>query len=237
MQDRYVGDVGDFAKYGLLRAIGGTRSLGVAWYLHPDAGRPGDGRYTEYLKRREEWRHLDCELFDILKKIVALNERSVAAVQERRILGNAKFADQRLCIDRVPLRCREGWRRKWFDGVKETLSNCDLVFADPDNGLFSDERFRPTQKRSAKSIPLYEAKALAEKDRPVVIYHHNTMRKGGHCKEIRYWMGQLPGCIFAWYWRRWSNRTFFIVNPDGEMTRKLHDFKKLWGECGDLMSK
>ena len=44
MQDRYVGDVGDFVKYGLLRAIRGTKRLGVAWYLHPDAGPAGDGK-------------------------------------------------------------------------------------------------------------------------------------------------------------------------------------------------
>ena len=30
MQNRYVGDVGDFAKYGLLRAIVGRKRLGVA---------------------------------------------------------------------------------------------------------------------------------------------------------------------------------------------------------------
>ena len=33
MRDRYVGDIGDFAKYGLLRAIGKGKRLGVAWYL------------------------------------------------------------------------------------------------------------------------------------------------------------------------------------------------------------
>ena len=38
MQDRYVGDVEDVVKYGLLRSILGTRRLGVAWYLHPNTG-------------------------------------------------------------------------------------------------------------------------------------------------------------------------------------------------------
>ena len=212
MQDRYVGDIGDFAKYGLLRAISEGRNLGVAWYLHPDSGPSGDGSRTQYLKRPEEWRHLDCELFDHLKQIVFPNQRSIAEVQKRRILGDAVFADKRLEIENVPVRCRESWRRRWFDGVKETLADYDLVFADPDNGLAHDEKFRPTRKRSAKSIPLREAKALAE-GRTAVIYHHNSFFKGGHCKEIRHWMNELPGCAWAWYWRRWSNRTFFIVNP------------------------
>ena len=36
MQNRYVGDIGDFGKYGLLRALYHGRQLGVAWYLCPD---------------------------------------------------------------------------------------------------------------------------------------------------------------------------------------------------------
>ena len=49
MQDRYVGDIGDFVKYGLLRAIRGEKSLGVVWYLRPNDGPVGDGRHTAYL--------------------------------------------------------------------------------------------------------------------------------------------------------------------------------------------
>lgn len=42
MQDRYVGDIGDFGKYGLLRALcAHDLSLGVVWYLVPDESRPG----------------------------------------------------------------------------------------------------------------------------------------------------------------------------------------------------
>ena len=36
MQDCYVGDVGDFVKYGLLRALSDGKRLGVAWYLRTD---------------------------------------------------------------------------------------------------------------------------------------------------------------------------------------------------------
>lgn len=70
MQDRYVGDLGDFVKYGLLRAICGTKRLGVAWYLHPDAGPAGDGRHTAYLQDPSEWRHLDADLFDVLGGLI-----------------------------------------------------------------------------------------------------------------------------------------------------------------------
>jgi len=46
MQDRYAGDVGDFVKLGLLRAISPGRKLGVAWYRYPDEAHNGDGRHT-----------------------------------------------------------------------------------------------------------------------------------------------------------------------------------------------
>ena len=233
MQDRYVGDIGDFAKYGLLRAISEGRNLGVAWYLHPKSGPPGDGRHTQYLKRREEWRHLDCELFDDLKQVVDSKERSVSKVQDSDILGDAVFADEQLDIENVPVRCRKNWRSTWFERVKEKLADCDLVFADPDNGLTSKENFIPTRKRSAKSIPVCEAKALADGS-TAVIYHHNT-RQCAHCKEIRHWMSELPGCTRAWYWRRWSNRTFFIINPDDRMECQLKEFARRWKMCGKLL--
>ncbi|MCY3879809.1 MAG: hypothetical protein OXF74_11605 [Rhodobacteraceae bacterium] len=236
MQDRYVGDIGDFAKYGLLRAISVGRNLGIAWYLHPDSGPPGDGRHTQYLKQCREWHHLDCGLFDELKQIVCRRQRSVKEVQERRILGDAVFAGKRLELENVPVRCRKHRRRRWFKGVKESLADCDLVFADPDNGLAPDKNFSPTQKRSAKSIPLCEAKALAD-GRTAVIYHHNTRRKGGHRKEISDWMNELPGCTRAWYWQPISNRTFFIINPDDRMECQLEEFTKRWKKCGKLFRR
>ena len=58
MQNRYVGDIGDFGKYGLLRSLCGVSEilnshhsprLGVVWYLYPDESHDSDGKYTGYL--------------------------------------------------------------------------------------------------------------------------------------------------------------------------------------------
>ena len=234
MQDRYTGDIGDFVKYGLLRAIRGRKRLGVAWYLHPDDGPDGNGRHVDYLRQSARWRRLDPELFDCLKRLVDAGDRSVGAVQAAGALGGAAFAAEPLDIGRVPVRDRERWRREWFEGVMSRLSDCDLVFADPDNGLFPDDRFAPARKESAKRMPICEANALAA-GRTAVIYHHNTRRQGGHAKEIRWWMGQLHGCTCAFYWRRWSNRTFFIVNADDEVERRLQRFVQRWGNHGRLL--
>ena len=66
MQDCYVGDVGDFVKYGLLRALSDGKRLGVAWYLRtdPDTTKADDGSHTTYLQQPEKWRHLDPVVFD-----------------------------------------------------------------------------------------------------------------------------------------------------------------------------
>ena len=53
MQNRYFGDIGDFAKFGLLRGLvmpkPGFR-LGVLWYLVPDELHTKDGRHVDYLQ-------------------------------------------------------------------------------------------------------------------------------------------------------------------------------------------
>jgi hypothetical protein len=36
MQNRYVGDIGDYVKLAILRALSSCRSLGVAWWLFSD---------------------------------------------------------------------------------------------------------------------------------------------------------------------------------------------------------
>ena len=155
MQDRYVGDIGDFVKYGLLRSIRGGMRLGVAWYLHPNDGPVGDGRHTGYLRDSDEWRHLDAELFDALGELIP-DRRSVANIQESGILGDAVFAADRLAVDDdIRIRDRERWRQQWFDRTRSQLTECDLVFADPDNGLFPDARFNPRRRESAKRIPPY----------------------------------------------------------------------------------
>lgn len=233
MQNRYVGDLGDFIKYGLLRAPCGNKRLGVAWYLHPDAGPAGDGRHTAYLEHPSEWRHLDADLFDMLRGLIP-DRRSVADVQQSGILGDAVFAADVLAVADVKAREREGWRQRWFDRIRHQLVACDLVFADPDNGLVPDDRFRPTNVKSAKGIPVAEATALAE-GRIAVIYHHNSRYRGGHLEEIRWLKTQLPDETMAYYWRRVSNRTFFIINADEDVRRRVRGFVHRWGDRGALL--
>ena len=233
MQDRYVGDIGDFVKYALLRAVFQGFTVGVAWYLNPNESSSKDGRHTDYLARPGEWRHLDEDLFDELKRMVE-SRRSVAAVQASGVLPRAVFADERLDVGDIAIASRTPWRSAWFERVRKRLENCEVVFADPDNGVVADVSFRPTWKRSAKSIPQHEIRGLSYR-RPMVVYHHNSRRKGGHRKEIAEWQNSLPGRIYAYHWRRWSNRTFFFLNCDSKVVDRLKTFAERWMGHGDLI--
>lgn len=135
MQDRYAGDVGDFVKLGLLRAISPGRRLGVAWYRFPDEGHNGDGRHIGYLEHPHEYEALDPRLFHHLRDVVS-RERSIASLFP--VLAAATSADESLDVAGVAARARRNWRRRWFSGVLDKLSGCDLVFADPDNGIIDE---------------------------------------------------------------------------------------------------
>lgn len=230
MQDRYVGDIGDFARCGLLRVLSEGRRLGVAWYLYPNEGHNNDGGFVSYLDRPQIWRPLDAELFDGLNALVRDNRRCVVALQESGLLPGARFAGELLDANAVPVQQRAKWRAGWFERVLEQLEGCDIVYADPDNGLCLDERFQPTRAKSWKRLPLREARALSD-GRVAILYHHNSHFPGGHRAEIRHWMAQLPGCTHAFYCRRYTNRTYFVVNPDTQMVARLAEFAEAWQQA------
>jgi len=63
MQNRYTADIGDFGKYGLLRALcstvddGSKLRLGVVWYLVPDESHNADGKFIQYLDHSTKNEH------------------------------------------------------------------------------------------------------------------------------------------------------------------------------------
>ena len=225
MQDRYVGDVGDYVKYGLLRMLAPGHRLGVAWYLHPDEAHNDDGKHDAYLKDPEAWAQLDAPLFDAMGRIRG-RRGGVADVEVAGLLPGAVYSNA--CLNfRGTGPERGAWRRRWFEGVVEDLADCDLVFADPDNGLCPDHRFRHGRYLDWKRLPKAEADALASR-RCAVLYHHNTRYKGGHAVEIQSWLRGFPDGTLALRARSGTSRTFFVVNPSPDIEGRVVAFAQDW---------
>lgn len=224
MQDRYAGDVGDFVKLGLLRAISPGRQLGVAWYRYPDESHNGDGRHIKYLDEPTRYRHLDPPLFSHLRNITN-KARSIDSLLP--VLEGAISSDEIVDSSKISPRERRDWRTAWFMRMMEQLSTCDLVFADPDNGIIDDGDWRKGRAKFGKQMPLAEVKELAQ-GRCAVIYHHNTRRRGGHDAEVEHWLNEIGMPSLAVRATAYSPRTFFVLNPSEEIETRINDFCQQW---------
>lgn len=211
MQDRYVGDVGDFAKYSLINALSDGFSLGVAWYLFPDESHNLDGKHVSYLNDPESWRTKDTSVFDGLNKLVSEKKRNTSSVILKKIIEPDFVHNNALNFSSLNYSERVEWRKSWFESALESLSKADIVFADPDNGLCETTKFKYGNKKNWKRLPLNEAHDLSKK-RTAIIYHHNSRFKGGHVEEIKYWLNQFVSNSFAVRYRAYSSRTFFVIN-------------------------
>lgn len=226
MQDRYAGDIGDFVKLGLLRALSPGRQLGVAWYRYPDESHNGDGRHITYLDQPQRYEHLDPVLFSHLQNITR-DARSINSLLP--VLEGAISSDENVDSSMVAPRERRNWRTAWFQRVMERLSTCDLVFADPDNGIIDDANWRRGRAKFGKQMPLAEVQELA-KGRCAVIYHHNTRRRGGHDGEVDHWLGEVGTPGLAVRATAYSPRTFFVLNPNEEIEARIDKFCKQWAD-------
>jgi hypothetical protein len=224
MQNRYVGDIGDYLKLGILRALSPGYRLGVAWWLFPDEDHNKDGRHIGYLSRPDQWRRYDPQLFDALGEIVSSGRRGVRALETVNFLPNAIFASEVIPQHRQA-------RREWFQGVQHALEETDLVFVDPDNGLEPDGYSHGSAK-SGKSVTLSELQDFEQPGRCLIVYHHQTRRAGGHHAEIEHWADRLRGIGFqtvhALRCRPHSPRVYFLLDAPEEIRHRAEQVASHW---------
>jgi len=168
MKDQYFGDINDYRKYGLLRAV--IRSTGfrvlVVWMLTPDDGST-DGRFVSYLDNPGGWSHHDPELFDHIHFLLTREKkRRVGWIESLGLLPEAVFFSKR--VPDVALD-----RDSWFNALMEGARDHDVVFLDPDNGL--EVRSKPYgRKGSSKYLYWHEVRALWSSGKSLLIYQHFT---------------------------------------------------------------
>lgn len=171
MKNQYFGDINDYRKYGLVRAIGACSRfrLFVAWMLTPDDGST-DGKFVSYLDQPSKWKHHDPDLFWELKGLLDSDRRrEVELIERSNLLGNTRYFSRI-----VPDRAID--RMQWFESLQENAVPYNFLFLDPDNGL--EVKSKPYGgKNSAKFLYWREVEALWSSGKSLLIYQHFIREK------------------------------------------------------------
>lgn len=168
MQDRYVGDVGDFGKIGMLRHIASTGlKIGVNWYLtfKPEEYTKDDGKHIGYLNNKL-FIGCDDELLESLCTIVN-GKRSVDFLERAGLIPDAKYYREILRPGSHPNFKRE----LWYNNSLKQLSDSDIIFCDPDNGLIV-KSVSPTSSKSDKYVMPHELITYYLSGKSLIFYNH-----------------------------------------------------------------
>jgi hypothetical protein len=178
MQNRYVADIGDYGKYGLLRNIARTGyRLGVNWYLAPDECHNANGMHVAYLDKGQLY-NIDVALFSALKEIKDNGIRDVRYVQEAGILPDNTIYYNRVldASSGSSSPARQSIRRTWHEGALNSLKECDVVFLDPDIGL-EVQSVSLTSKEGNKHIGICELKDYIKAGKSIIFYNHRARKQ------------------------------------------------------------
>jgi hypothetical protein len=186
VQDRYAGDLGDYLKFGLLRWLAPPGSpvsprLGVVWYRTADEAHNADGKHVAYLdpghRSSARLRQLDPDLYQRLARVVASGQRSTAALAQAGVLDTkTRFFDDLLDFADLPVAARSARQQRrhaWAQRALAATAGCDLIFADPDNGIRPVSHRVPAHRtKAAKHAYLDELAAFAARGQSLIVYHH-----------------------------------------------------------------
>ena len=215
MQDAYVGDIGDFGKYGLLRLIGYNRlKLSINWYyvIPSTQGKQNDGKYIEYLSRPNEYRTYDTELFDGLCKLVLHDSDRKLKRIETSCLLNATYYSKPL----------QNNRHLWHTNALLDTQNADIVFLDPDNGL---ETATMHQNNSAtfKHVKWDELKDYYNRGQSVILYQHRPkMTSKTTCIQniMKYHANYLKSDhLYILEFPKFTNRFYFFFTHNSHVSQ------------------
>ena len=243
MRDIWVGDKGDFGKYGMLREVcrilkksGHKAQLGVVWCFNPD-----DGHNPSRIFHQMPCRPLDLPMQEFFRELARPNgpSRTVTTVQARRILPTNIYlgVDQRHIELSVASMTREG-RAEWAGQAIKEMRHADLVFLDPDTGISppgkADKDNRAIQRgqqrrRSEKHLYVDELLRFRNAGKSLIIY------QDAQRQSIQYRFNWLTRSLEKGGIERnairvfhWPSRFFvWIVHPKHDFIHAaLNEFKR-----------
>ncbi len=230
VKNQYFGDMNDYRKYGVLRALSqnGRLSMAICWMLTPDDGR-SDGGFTQYLDFPKLWRYFDPELFNTLRQLVIVEGmRDVSSFASTGFLRNARFYNTVLTDDREQR--SDYFARFWepadrrksltFDVEPSELAPSigegmfGLVFFDPDNGL--EVKSVPLgRKHSSKYLYWPELIHAYRAGYSVLVYQHfPRKRRNTFVSTLAGELVVRAGCHRVWALRT-THVVFFLLPQRG----------------------
>lgn len=171
MKHQYVGDINDYRKYTLLRALSadGTNRIGVCWMLTPDDGST-DGGKLAYLQQPGRYQRFDPELFDILGHAAAEpDRRRLQTIEHSGTIAAAIYHN-----DLLPQ--AEDERAAYMAECRAKFADADLVFFDPDNGIEAPS-VKKRHGKALKYVFLDEVATVYGSGQSALIYQHFPMMK------------------------------------------------------------
>jgi hypothetical protein len=166
MKEQYVGDISDYRKYALLRALSasGEVRIGVCWMLTPPDG-SSDGSKLAYLKQPDRYRSHDPELFDLLASVASEpDQRRLLTIEASSVIPDARYFDALIPDAAVE-------RGSAMAECQRQFVDCDLVFFDPDNGL-EIPSLPKGRKNSSKFLYLDELATFYAAGHSLLVYQH-----------------------------------------------------------------
>jgi hypothetical protein len=165
MKHQYFGDINDYCKYGILRALSANGlTTTICWMLTENDTRKDGGRIS-YLQQPEDFHSFDPTLFDALHHaVIKKNNRTIQHIQKLRLIPHARFINE-LVSDTAD------HREKYFVQLSRTAQGSDLIFFDPDNGIEVKSKSKG-KKDSSKYLYWDEIERFWKLGYSLLIYQH-----------------------------------------------------------------
>jgi len=256
MQNKYVGDVGDFGKYGMIRALfsNSPYKLGVNWCLVEKEEKKNDGKHTTYLNidgnnpredLEKQFKPCDEELYRALQHLVSGQIRRVEAVEESQLLGRETIYFREEQDSRPPRYARgDGFNRTlWHQHGLKALKKMDVVFFDPDNGM-EVKAFPKSSKKHIKYVYYDELADYYSRGQSLIVYQHRDMKPIEKYLERFFSVLESPaftkpiGKMFLLRFHRFGIRDYFLVlHPEHveEITQRVSSM--IAGRWGSLFDR
>jgi hypothetical protein len=207
----------------------------VVWCRNTQEDVSGDGRFTEY----PQLRSCDHALYDKLQTLKG-NRRTLVDVEKGSVLpsttlfyGNPIPAPHAPCLSPAARDAQARLRETWFEEAFDTLSEADLVFLDPDNGL-AGSRVKMHCRNNVKFVFTNEVTDWLGRGQSVVLYQHQRRKtlSAQVCEQSTI-LGVEEACLTVSFHRR-SVRIYYILpalDHRARLSERLTRFLAgAWGE-------